>query len=266
MRCTLMRRYSPGPVPRLQRALVDQPAHELDGAVFGDQRGVEGDLVDAVDDLLRRLRRRRPQHRIDLHHQHVLGRRWCGRTDRSAGWRCSRRPSRARRRSRPRGTRNGSAADAITASASIFSRGNTRSRPVCTLVAAMNSGMLAFLHRVEIDEADDQVLQRIDVERIEIVGRQIARHRVEPGLDRRRRRSGSARTAGRRSTRLSVDMSPSRLAARQKSASRLRASSRPAAGEPVGHHHRVDRAGRGAGNALDLDPAVVAAARRARPR
>ena len=41
----------------------------------------------------------------------------------------------------------------------------------------------AIAHRVEIDEALDQLLERIDVERIEVVGREIARERVEPGLD-----------------------------------------------------------------------------------
>src|SRR5262245_29945388 len=39
---------------------------------------------------------------------------------------------------------------------------------------------LAFSHRLKIDEALDQFFKRIDVERIEIVGRQIVRHRLEP--------------------------------------------------------------------------------------
>ena len=43
----------------------------------------------------------------------------------------------------------------------------------------------ARAHRLEIDEALDQVLERIDVERVEVVGRKIARQRVEPGLHRR---------------------------------------------------------------------------------
>jgi hypothetical protein len=40
-------------------------------------------------------------------------------------------------------------------------------------------------HRVEIDEALEQILERIDVERIDVVGRKIARHHVEPRLHRR---------------------------------------------------------------------------------
>ena len=39
-----------------QPALVDQSGDELDGAVFGEQRGVEGDLVDAIQDVARRGR------------------------------------------------------------------------------------------------------------------------------------------------------------------------------------------------------------------
>src|SRR5207244_10456729 len=40
----------------LQPALIDQPADELDGAVFGEQRRVERDLVDPVHDVARRGR------------------------------------------------------------------------------------------------------------------------------------------------------------------------------------------------------------------
>src|SRR5689334_4475936 len=36
-----------------QPALIDQPRHEIDGAVLGRQRRVEGNLVDAVHDLAR---------------------------------------------------------------------------------------------------------------------------------------------------------------------------------------------------------------------
>ncbi len=63
----------PGPGAARQLALIDQAGDEIDGAVFADERGVEGDFVDAVHDLARRRRRRLPHQRIDLHHQHVLG-------------------------------------------------------------------------------------------------------------------------------------------------------------------------------------------------
>src|SRR5580693_1515517 len=64
----------PGPGAARQLALVDQAGDEVDGAIFADQRGIERDLVDAIHDLAGRRRRRLPHQRIDLHHQHVLGR------------------------------------------------------------------------------------------------------------------------------------------------------------------------------------------------
>ena len=73
MRCTLMRRYWPRPDAARQPALIDQARDEFDGAIFGEQRRVEGDFVDAVHDLAGRRRRRLPHQRIDLHDQHVLG-------------------------------------------------------------------------------------------------------------------------------------------------------------------------------------------------
>ena len=67
-----------------------------------------------------------------------------------------------------------------------FIASETRSAPVFTLVADTNScQILAATHRVKIDEALDQILQRIDVERIEVVGRQISRQRLHPQADRR---------------------------------------------------------------------------------
>src|SRR6202521_3804537 len=56
-----------------QEAAVDELAHEADGAEFREQRGVEGDLIDAVEDIARRLRRVFAFHRIGLHQQNVVG-------------------------------------------------------------------------------------------------------------------------------------------------------------------------------------------------
>src|SRR3984957_4092027 len=64
----------PGSGAARQLSLVDQAGHKVDGAVFADERGIERDLVDAIHDLARRRRCRLPHQRIDLHHQHVLGR------------------------------------------------------------------------------------------------------------------------------------------------------------------------------------------------
>ena len=133
-----------------------------------------------------------------------------------------------------------------------------RSRRSCTLVAETNScRSVSRPYRVEIDEALDQVLERIDVERIDIVGRQdiATSHRTR----RRSAMPSSGRNENRRSSalRCSSGRSPPRLAARQKSASRLRASSGPPRASPSASMHGIDRAGRRAGNALDLEPPVL---------
>ena len=187
MRCTLMRRYSPGAGAARQRALVDQPADELDGAEFGHQRGVERDLVDAVHDLVATSAASLPRSSGLICTTSTSS--VCGGAEERKDRRIAdvaavpighavdldRAEHRAAGRPRPSPRRR-----------SILSRGNTRSRPVCTLVAEMNScRSWPGAHRVEIDEALDQVLQRIDVERVEIVGRQIARQRLDPGLHRR---------------------------------------------------------------------------------
>src|SRR6266566_7521540 len=55
-----------------QLALIDQARHEVDGAIFADQRRVECDFVNTVHDLARRHRRRLSNQRIDLNHKHVF--------------------------------------------------------------------------------------------------------------------------------------------------------------------------------------------------
>ena len=55
----------------LDVALVDQAGDEGDRAHLAHQRGVEGDLVDAVEDLGRRPRHLGPRDRVDVHHDDV---------------------------------------------------------------------------------------------------------------------------------------------------------------------------------------------------
>ena len=110
--------------------------------------------------------------------------------------------------------------------------------------------------RFEIDEPLDQILERIDVERIDVIGREIARHRVEPGLHRR---------AFERRER-QQPLHDGALQGRQAAAGGGRA---PELGEPllrllaaaackaVGQHHGIHRARRRAGNALDGEPVVA---------
>ena len=56
---------------------------------------------------------------------------------------------------------------------------NTRPRPVCTLVAVMNSFIGACDNALEIDAVCQDRGQRVDPTRIEIVGREHAGHEVE---------------------------------------------------------------------------------------
>ena len=107
--------------------------------------------------------------------------------------------------------------------------------------------------QLEIDEALDQLLERIDVERIEIVGRPQLRQCAEPwrrGRPRHQRKEpldGGARQA----RQVAVEAcGPPELG------KPLARGRRPAAGEPVGQHHRVEGAGRGAGNTGDLEPLI----------
>src|SRR5579863_6222493 len=163
-------------------ALIDQPGDEVDGAIFADKRGVEGDFVDPVHDFAGRHWRRLPHQRIDLHHQNILGgggaekwkddriteitaipighavdfhgaenrRQTCGRHDRFS------RDLVARK-------------DAYAAGLDVGRRDEE-----------LEIGAGAQL--LEIDEALDQILERIDIERIDVIGREVARYGVEPNL------------------------------------------------------------------------------------
>ena len=189
MRCTLMRRYSPGPVPclsapssisRRTNSMARYSAISEALNVISLMRLTISCDVCGVD---------APQHRIDLHHQHVLG---VGgaeeRIDRRIGGVAA--------------VPVGHAVD-LDRAEHVRQRRRGHHRVGVDLLArkhAQPAGVhigrrdeqrhLAFLHRVEIDEADDQVLQRIDVERIEIVGRQIAATSCRTRPASARRRSG----------------------------------------------------------------------------
>ena len=142
------------------------------------------------------------------------------------------------------------------ASAVILSCGKMRSRPVCTLVAVTNScRVLPRADRLEIDEAFEQVLQRVDVERIEVVGREILRHRLDPDAHRRifqrqEREQPVDRLA------LHVWQSAAEAGRAPEIGKALARFLSPAAHQSVGQQHGIDRAGRGAGDAFDLEPAV----------
>ena len=106
--------------------------------------------------------------------------------------------------------------------------------------------------RLEVDEAFDHVLERIDVERVEIIRRQHARHRAEPQPLARDEREQALDHAALQVGQVAVDAH--RAPEIGQPLARLVGSP---AREPVGQHDRVDRARRSAGNTLDLEAAVV---------
>ena len=215
-----------------QFALVEQVADELDHPHFRRQRRVEGDLVDAVQDVLGRRRRGAPHQRIDLHHQHV------GAVH----------PAQQRKDRRVAGVAAVPVRHAVDLDGAkhVGQRGRRHHRVGGDLLAREHAELagvhvgrrdeqpqlLALADRVEVDEAFDQVLQRIDVERIEIVGRQESATRRRPRPAPESRPPGRTTSAG-RSPRAAVPAAlPSKLAARQNSASRCRAASGPPRASP----------------------------------
>ena len=113
-------------------------------------------------------------------------------------------------------------------------------------------GTAARADRLKVDETLYELLERIDVERIEIVGRQevarrapnhspLARHEGKQPIDHCALQSSGSW--------------PSTLTRAPEIGEPRRASSGSAAVEPVGEHDRVDRSRRGAGNPVDAQAA-----------
>ena len=124
-------------------------------------------------------------------------------------------------------------------------------------MAETNScGVGAFAHRVEIDETLDQFLQWIDVERIEIVRRQILRDRFDPDRHRRifQRQKREQAVDG---LALQVGQAAAEAGGAPEIGEALARFIAPAARQSVGEQHGVDRAGGRAGDALDLEPPVI---------
>ena len=106
--------------------------------------------------------------------------------------------------------------------------------------------------RLEVDETLDQLLERVDVERVEIVGREHARHGAEPQPFARHEREQPLDDVALQVSEMAVDAH--RAPEIGEPLARL---FRPAAGEPVGEHDRIHRSRRRAGHAFDLDAAVL---------
>ena len=254
MRCSLMRRYCPGAVPRGRPPSVISRSASSSARSSASSGALKVISCSRVHDIARAGRRAAALERIDLHDQHVLG----------------------RRRAQERQHRRVAAVAAVPIGHAVDLHRLEQQRQAGrrhhdfrrhlgarehALLAAVDVGggneQLAprvAAHQREIDEALDQALERIDVERIEIVGRPVARQRAEPrhrrALPRHEREQPLDRFA---------------LQLRQRAAEARRAPEigeplprllRPAAREPVGEHHRVHGAGGGAGDAVDGDPPV----------
>src|SRR5262245_37961664 len=168
-----------------QFALVDQLADESDTAQFRHQRRIERNLVYAGHNLVLRFRHLLALHRIDLNKQQVLGLS-------GANQRVERRIAYVA--SVPIGlTFDLNSAEQVREAGRSDNhvRGHLLApehvEPSGLHIGGGNEQLqiLARAHGVEIDETLDQILQRIDIERIEIVWRQISRERLHPEADRR---------------------------------------------------------------------------------
>src|SRR5262245_19078997 len=246
----------PGADTARQLALIDQFSNEGDTAQLRHQRGVEGDLVDPRQDLVVRLRYLLALQWIDLNQQKVFG---LGRADQ----RIERRVSdiatvpvcltidlygAEEMRQACRGDDHVGghflAPEYVQLACSHIARGHEQLQ------------ILGRPDRLEIDKTADQILQWIDVERVEVVRRQITGHRLHPQADwrvfdrpeRKQPVDGAA---------LKVGQVACEAGCAPETCETLARFFRSTASETVGQNDGVDRAGRRAGNSLDCQSAII---------
>ena len=239
----------------LTRAGISDLMQQRGRAELLDQRRVEGDLVQAVVDLARRLRRARPLDRVDLHQDRV------------------------RRRALPDQRRHGRVAR-VTAVPVRFAvdlhglehRGQARrgEQYVGCEVGIPEHAAAARAHvgrgdeeldrrrgePVETDAVRQDLGERVRAEGVGVVRREHPRRDVE---DREHRRIVERPAAGQDLDRAAAQGAEQRrvrhaLPELLERDPRLRG---PAFGQPVGHHYRVHRAGGGAGDAVEHQPAFL---------
>ncbi len=234
-----------------QAALVDEAVDECDPAQFRQQRGVEADLVHAAHDLAAARRHLAALARIDLHDQHVLGRGRAQKRDHCRIAAVAAVPVRhavdldgaEQQRQRGRGHHHlgrdlGAREDAELAGLHVGRRDEQLAPPIVA-------------DRLEVDEALDQLLERIDVERVEVIGREQARHRAEPQILARQKREQALHHVALQVGQVAIDAHRA-----PEIGEPLARFVRSATGEAVRQHDRVHRAGRRAGDALDAAAAV----------
>ena len=239
------------PGPARQPSFVDEPVDERDRVQLGQQRSIEIDLVDPAHDLARACRHLAALQRIELHDQNILGR---GRAQKRQDRRIAAIAAipighaadlDGAKEQRKTGRRHDHFRSDFLAREDARLAGVHIGRRYEQLEATLAADFL------EVDETADDVLERIDVERVEIVGRPEPRQRAEP--------QALARHEGEQ------PLDHATLQVRQMAVAAHRAPElgkagarllRSTAHQSVGEHCGVERARRGAGNALDLEPAV----------
>src|SRR5512143_10844 len=165
--------------PVWQAPLVDQPVDKFDRAQFRQKRRIEGDLVDAAHDLARRGRDFLSHKRIDLNDQHVLG---AGRAEERIDDRIA---EIAAVPVRHAVDRDGAEYRGQTGRGHHRLGGNLLAREYVQ-AAGLHIGCgdenlpCVRAQTIEVDEALDEILERVDVEWIDVVGREIARPGGEP--------------------------------------------------------------------------------------
>ena len=224
--------------------------------IFVDQRRIEGDLVDAIHDLAGGGRCRLPFQRVDLDDQHILG---AGGAKKRKDHRIAAIAAipirhaidlhRAKQRRQASRRHNGICCDLLAAE-NAHAPGLDIGRRNENLQIGIGAQLL------EIDKALDQILERIDVERIDVIGRKIARNRIDPGLYRRAFERRERQQPFHNRALRARQISRARCGPPEISKPFLRFFA-AAAGQTIGQHDRVDRPCRGAGDALDDEPLVA---------
>ena len=195
---------------------------------------------------------------IDLHDQDVRARACSPPAERAPGWPRSRRPSRPRRRSPPPCTSAAGRPRPAPSSAVISPVEKTRGSPVRTLVAVtwVTIPPGAFT-RVEVDLRHQQVAQRVQVERVELVGRE---HPPDPSPSSGSPASGrgcSVPLIRSHQVRCAGEKRAASLTAFQNAASAARAPSRPPRAYPSASTTAFIAPGARAARLDDLDPLVL---------
>jgi len=234
----------------------DQLVDEIDSAQFAEQRAIESNLVDAVQDVPRSARRLVAFDRIDLHDDDVFGAGFIEeRPERRIAGIAAIPIGRAGDLDSLEQTRQaGRSHDVIGGQlATVKNRGLPRED-----VRGRNQQFNAFARAkfFKIDDLGEMVAQRVEVERIELIGAGKICQRFEPEI-------GGRRAEGERSEigveKLALDgRQGAFLADREPEVMELATGAlAPVIDEPLGERHRVHRPRARAADRLDIEPVIL---------